>query len=529
MESFMNSTVSRGVMIGAPCSGSGKTVFTVGLLQALKKKGFPVRSFKCGPDYIDPMYHTKVLGVPCRNLDTWFTGDEKTVELFRSGEDGSALSVVEGVMGLYDGVAGICPEGSSYDLARILRLPIILVIAVGGVGRSLIAMVRGFQTMDTEGLIRGVFINKISKEMYDRIAPELERETGLPLLGFLPKEEKLIAPERHLGLFAPEEVDRDFALAAGNAVEKALDWDAFFTLTGVVPGGDGNLPEDARFVGCFHPRRSDCSEESDGTCSREDYAEEMEDSCYRKGCSEETEDSCSQGKHYEDDTKHGIETTDDEKGLKDNHTVVLAVARDPAFSFLYEDNLRELEKEGANIRFFSPIKDKVLPQDCDGLYLPGGYPELYLKELSENQSMRQDILSTIKGGLPTIAECGGFLYLGKSISDDQGNVYPMVGLLPGTAERKGKSRRFGYVTVKEKVPAFLSEGITLKGHEFHYYESTENGSSCRMEKPVTQRTWEGIFTTETLWAGFPHIYFPAEPGFVRAFVGKMRRFRDALR
>ena len=464
----MTETRPHGVLIGAPCSGSGKTVFTLGLLAALKKKGLPVRSFKCGPDYIDPMYHSKVLGIPCRNLDTWFTGEEKTGELYSSGNDENTISVIEGVMGLYDGVAGIRPEGSSYDLARALGLPVILVISAGGVGRSLIAVIRGFKAMDQYDLIRGVFINKISDDMYNRLKPEIEKVTGVSCLGFLPREEKLHAPERHLGLVAPGETDKGFTDAAGEAVEKALDWNSFFRIS-VYP------------------------EKNETAVSQDRAAEHVGKS----------------SRSYEDRGAEGV---------------TLAVAKDPAFSFIYEDNLRELKSAGVNIRFFSPVRDQALPDGISGLYLPGGYPELYLPELAENSFMRRDILEKIEGGLPTVAECGGFLYLGKSIKDSRGVEYPMVGLLPGKAERKGKSGKFGYVTVEEVTPAFLPKGITLKGHEFHYYESTEEGESCRMVKPVTEKSWTGIFTTETLWAGFPHIYFPAEPEFVRVFSGKMRKY-----
>jgi len=467
----MTNIQSHGVLIGAPCSGSGKTVFTLGLLAALKEKGYPVRSFKCGPDYIDPMYHTKVLGIPCRNLDTWFTGEEKTRELYQTGNDENKVSVIEGVMGLYDGVAGICPEGSSYDLARVLNLPVILVISAGGVGRSLIAMIRGFKDMDQYSLIRGVFINKISADMYNRLKPEIEKETGISCLGFLPKDESLHAPERHLGLVAPDETDQGFIKAAGEAVGEALDWNTFFRICGL-------------------------SEKNVTTVSPVIKDPEIKKS----------------------ETDQSVGT----KGL------TLAVARDPAFSFLYEDNLRELEKAGVEIRFFSPIKDHALPDGISGLYLPGGYPELYLAELSENTSMRQDILEKIRGGLPTIAECGGFLYLGESIKDILEEEYPMVGLLPGKAEQKGKSGKFGYITVEEVSPIFYPEGLKLKGHEFHYYESTAEGSSCRMVKPVTEKSWTGIFTTETLWAGFPHIYFPAEPEFVRVFAGKMMNYSKKL-
>ena len=448
-----------GILIAAPFSGSGKTTFTTGLLAALKKREQPVYSYKCGPDYIDPMYHTRVLGVPCRNLDTWFTGEEKTKELFLR-DSAESFHVVEGVMGLYDGVAGIRPEGSSYDLARVLGLPILLVVSAKGMGSSVIALIRGFLQQDRFRLIRGIFLNQIGNDMYLRLKPEIERELKIPCLGFLPSDKMLQVPSRHLGLAQPEDFagHEAYIRGAGEAVEQALDWKTLYRIAGWQDcrSGNGNRTEQ----GSGELKASDCS---------------------------------------------------------------VAVARDAAFSFIYEDNLQELRNAGVNIVYFSPLSDKKLPEGVSGLYLPGGYPELFAKRISENHSMLSDIREKILQGLPAVAECGGFLYLQQELVTQEGECFPMAGVLPGTARKKDHLVRFGYVEIEEERAAFLPKGLRLKGHEFHYYDSTENGGSCNMTKPVTGRSWKGIVTTDTLWAGFPHIYFPAEPGFVRAWTEKMRQ------
>ena len=459
-----------GILIAAPFSGSGKTTFTTGLLAALKKRTRSLYSYKCGPDYIDPMYHTRVLGIPCRNLDTWFTGEEKLKELFLH-DPAEAFHVVEGVMGLYDGVAGIRPEGSSYDLARVLGLPILLVVSAKGMGSSVIALIRGFLEQDRFGLIRGIFLNQISEEMYRRLKPELEKKLRVPCLGFLPGDKQLQVPGRYLGLAQPGDFagHEAYIRHSGDAVEQALDWEKFYHI--------------ARWNALRNEERWE--EEGAEPGPAEDKADEDPPREF-SGCS-------------------------------------VAVARDPAFSFLYEDNLRELRELGIKILFFSPLSDAELPPGINGLYLPGGYPELYAERLSENHSMLRDIREKIKKGLPTVAECGGFLYLQLKLFTPEGEGFPMAGVLPGEARKKERLVRFGYVEIEEERPTFLPEGLRLKGHEFHYYDSTENGASCTMTKPVTGRAWKGIVATETLWAGFPHIYFPAEPGFVRAWAEKMRQ------
>ena len=466
-EAIKNEKRAVGVMIAAPSSGSGKTTVTTGLIAALKGMNLKVSCFKCGPDFIDPMYHTRVLGVPGRNLDTWFTGEKKTRELFLDDRNNEGtISIVEGVMGLYDGVAGTEMEGSSYDLARVINIPVILVVSARGMGRSVSALIRGFCDMDTHNLIRGIILNNITEAMYLRLKPVIENDTGRLCMGFIPKNDELRLPERYLGLVTPDGVTmreyEAFAGAARKQAEKTLDLELILETAGA----------DIKKL--------------------KQEAEGPED----KSITDMTED--------------------------EGQGPLLAVARDEAFCFMYEDNLRELKRAGARISFFSPLRDRRLPEGISGLLLSGGYPELYAEQLSGNRELLDDIRCRISEGLPVVAECGGFMYLQESISTGEGRTFAMAGVLKGRSENKGHSVRFGYVEVTEKNPRFLPEGMSLKGHEFHYYDSDGNGDSCRMVKPVTGRSWDGIVTTETLWAGFPHIYYPAEPGFADEFVKKMK-------
>ncbi len=461
-----------GIVIAAPCSGSGKTLFTAGLLAALKGQGRKVYPYKCGPDYIDPMFHECVLKtVSSRNLDTFFTGEEGTRRLYLEMPD-DGIHVVEGVMGLYDGVAGTEETGSTYDLARVLKLPVLLVVNARGQGRSLVATLKGFLAMDQEKLIRGVFLNRVTEEFYRRLRPMIERETGLPVLGFLPGQKELTVESRHLGLVGPGELSDDWVKAVKDAVESHLDWEKFFEIAGSAerPGSDTKIP---------------------GGRAAAEEADIMDGS-----------------------------PVPEERKLR------LAVARDAAFSFLYRENLQMLEEAGAELVFFSPLQDQKLPEEIDGLLLSGGYPELYAEQLSGNQGMLESVRSAVQAGCPTVAECGGFLYLQQELQGKDGAWYPMAGVLPGKAKNEGHPVRFGYVLVKEKKPVFLKKETELKGHEFHYYDSTENGTDCDVTKPVTGKKWEAIVTGERLWAGFPHLYYPACPGFAEAFAGKMKAYRE---
>ena len=455
-------------MIAAPKSGSGKTMITCALLQLLKDSGKNVSSYKCGPDYIDPMFHQKVLGVPSKNLDTFFTDEKTTVQLFLDKRADGDFAVLEGVMGLYDGLGGIYEQGSSYHLAKVTQTPIILVVDAKGMGKSVLALIAGFLQYDTQHLIKGVLLNRMSKGYYDIIKPLIEKELSVKVVGYFPEQKDIGFSSRHLGLVMPDEladIKEQLDELAGR-LKKTIDLDMLL-----------------------------------------DIAVEAEEI-----------------------TK--TTNTEQMQIQNQNNTVNIAVAMDEAFCFYYEDNLRLLEKCGAKLQYFSPLHDTSLPKDCDALLLGGGYPELYAKELSENLSMRNSIKTAFKTGLPTVAECGGFMYLHTYIhniceedADAQNYVFGMTGALDSECHFKGKLVRFGYIELAEKHSNFLPPNEKIKAHEFHYYDSTDNGADCIATKPATGRSYDCVISHDNYWLGFPHLYYPSNPHFAESLVRKAYEYR----
>lgn len=453
-----------GIVIAAPKSGSGKTLITCALIQALRNRKKQVHSFKCGPDYIDPMFHRSILEIPGGNLDTFFTGEEQTKELFVSQTSREEFCVVEGVMGLFDGIGGTKEEGSTYHLAHTLNLPVILVIDAHGMGRSLLPMIGGFLSYDHCHLIRGVILNRISASYYPVLAKLIRQEFQIEVLGYFPQVKELHLESRHLGLKMPQEI-QDLKKQVGKAaelLEKSVQVDRILAL-----GSQNTLQI------------------------------EMES---RKECT----------------------TAEETKP-------VLAVAKDEAFCFYYQENLAILKKAGFSIREFSPIHDHELPQGTCAILLGGGYPELYAKELAENLPMKQAVKAAIETGMPSVAECGGFLYLHKELTDEKGNTYKMAGVIDANCFYTGKLVRFGYVNVEEKESHFLEKEGVICGHEFHYYDSTDNGSDCTAKKPDTDRNWNCVMDKDTHWWGFVHLYYPSNPSFVAHFEKKARDYLLTLR
>lgn len=455
-------------MIAAPKSGSGKTMITCALLQLLKDSGKNVSSYKCGPDYIDPMFHKKVLGVPSKNLDTFFTDEKTTVQLFLDKRADGDFAVLEGVMGLYDGLGGIYEQGSSYHLAKVTQTPIILVVDAKGMGKSVLALIAGFLQYDTQHLIKGVLFNRMSKGYYDIIKPLIEKELSVKVVGYFPEQKDIGLSSRHLGLVMPDELAdiKEQLDELAERLKKTIDLDMLL-----------------------------------------DIAVEAEEI-----------------------TK--TTNTEQMQIQNQNNTVNIAVAMDEAFCFYYEDNLRLLEKCGAKLQYFSPLHDTKLPDNCDALLLGGGYPELYAKELSENLSMRNSIKTAFKTGLPTVAECGGFMYLHTYIhniceedADAQNYVFGMTGALDSECHFKGKLVRFGYIELEEKHNNFLPTDEKIRAHEFHYYDSTDNGADCIATKPATGRSYDCVISHDNYWLGFPHLYYPSNPHFAESFVRKAYEYR----
>ena len=451
------------IMIAAPGSGSGKTTITCALLMVLKNRGEQVVSYKCGPDYIDPMFHKQVIGIPSKNLDTFFTDEDATRELFLKNRTEKDFAVMEGVMGLFDGLGGIREEGSSYHLAKVTETPIVLVINAKGMGRTLIPMIAGFLKYDKEKLIKGVILNKMSKSYYEIIKPLIEEELRIRVLGYFPDEKDINLESRHLGLVMPNESEdiQKRLQVMSESFEKTVDVEEI-----------EHIAEQAKEL-LLAQKPLNINGCSDKECSRP----------------------------------------------------VIAVAKDEAFCFYYEDNLFMLQENGANITYFSPLHDSKLPDQCDALLLGGGYPELYACELSRNVKMRNAIKQAIDTGMPIVAECGGFMYLHESITDKDGISHPMVGVIPATCSYKGKLVRFGYVEIQENKSCFLPEGQLIKGHEFHYFDSTDNGDCCTAQKPTTGREYSCVMEGDNYWMGFPHLYYPSNPFFAESFVKKAEKYK----
>ena len=421
------------IMLAAMHSGAGKTVTTCALLAALKKRGLPVHAFKCGPDYIDPMFHSRVLGVPSRNLDLFLQGQEGVRSTLRRA--GNGVAVLEAAMGYYDGLAGT-EKASAWEIARATDTPVVLVLRPKGVGVSLAAQVRGMMAFRPDSHIVGLLLTDCREHVAAWLTPVLERETGLPVLGFLPPMPEAEWESRHLGLLTPDEI-RDLSARFDRLAEQM-----------------GQTVELDRLL-ALAPER------------------EMEAPARRA-----VPERCT-----------------------------IAVARDEAFCFYYEDNLDALREAGAQLIFFSPLRDTGLPAEAGGLYLGGGYPELYAKELSENRSMRESARRAVSGGMPTVAECGGFLYLQQSLEGTDGTVWPMCGVLPGQGYRTERLQRFGYQTLSaESDSLLLRQGEQLPVHEFHHWDCTENGSDL-VSRKEDGRQWRCGFAGGSLFAAFPHLHF----------------------
>ena len=428
------------ILITAIQSGSGKTMMSCALMAAMKKRGIRIRAFRCGPDYIDPMFHERALGVPSRNLDLFLQGrDGMERSLKRSDAE---LGILEGAMGYYDGINGT-EEASAWSIARTTGTPAVLVLRPKGSGVTLAAQVRGLRDFRPESGIQALLLTDCRETLYRCLKPVLERETGLPVLGFLPPMPEAEIENRHLGLLTAAEItdlSRRLERLAQEA-EKHIDLDRLLTLS-------------------------------------------------EKGEKQTTAIPAA--------------------GAVQKGRCRIAVARDEAFCFCYADSLDALREAGAELCFFSPLRDAGLPEGVRGLYIPGGYPELYAETLGENTAMRKDIAAAVAEGIPTVAECGGFLYLQESLEDANGKSFPMCGVLPGHGFRTERLQRFGYqyVTAAEDSLLFRA-GERVPAHEFHYWDSSDNGNALRSEKP-DGRSWSCGYANRNLYAGFPHLHLDGE-------------------
>ena len=478
-----NQKKNPGFLLSAVSSNSGKTAAACGLMSAFKQKGKRVCACKCGPDYIDPMFHREVLGVDSKNLDLFFSEEEVLKEGYLRHTKDADITITEGVMGFYDGMSLDSVKGSSYDVAQTLGLPVILVINARGAAMTLAAVVKGIAEFRPDSNIRGILLNRVSAMLYPRLKEMLENELArighdeIKIVGYMPENEAFHLESRHLGLVTPQEMEnlQEKVRQAGEILAKTVDLELLEKIAGEAAVWKTEVIEESEKVGNLKSK---------------------------------------------------------------NDPVRIAVARDEAFCFYYKDNLELLESLGCELIEFSPLRDEKLPDNISGLILGGGYPELYGKQLSENQSMLTSIRKALmQEKSPCLAECGGFMYLHEEMEDADGNVWKLVGRIHGKTFPTGKLVRFGYVNLqrnldedqifelKERMSiadSWILPGENIRAHEFHYWDSTDSGSDCLAVKPDGKRKWECIHMEENLVAGYPHLYYPSCKEFAERFVEKCR-------
>ena len=431
------------LLLAGTSSGCGKTTVTCAILQALVNRGLKVGAFKCGPDYIDPMFHSRIIGAKSANLDLHFFSENTLKYLLQKNAADRDVSIIEGVMGYYDGLGLTTTRASSYEVAKVTDSPVVLVVNAKGASLSVLATVQGFLTFCPDSHIRGVILNQCTAMTYKALAKAIEDKLGIRVLGYLPKLADCALESRHLGLVTAAEITdlKEKLQKLAHQAEKTIDLEGLLTLA-----------------------------------------------------------------------KEAPPITCDPIALPKLEPVRIAVAKDNAFCFYYADSLEALEEMGAEIIEFSPIHHKKLPENIHGLYLGGGYPELYARQLSENKTMLESIRNALQKGLPCIAECGGFMYLTEAIGE-----YPMVGFLPGNCFDNGKLTRFGYVTLRAGMDNMLCKaGEQIPAHEFHHWDCTQPGSGFTAAKP-TGKSWDCVAATDTLYAGYPHFHFYANPAFLKGF------------
>lgn len=435
-------------MISAPGSGSGKTTIVCGLLKALMEKGLAVAAFKSGPDYIDPMFHSRVIGAKSRNLDLFMLGKDTTRYLVAKNTQQADVAVFEGAMGFYDGM-GKTTEASAYDLACTCDVPVVLVVNAKGAALSIAATIKGFKEFRKDSHVVGAILNNVNPMSYLFYKEIIEQEAGVKLLGYFPVMQDCNFESRHLGLVTAEEIGDLQQIVARLAAQaaKSIDLDV--------------LLEIARGAQPLH------------------YNEVSLEPCGR---------------------------------------VRIGIAQDKAFCFYYQDALDLLIELGAELVPFSPLTDAHLPENISGLILGGGYPELYAKQLADNKTLLQEVKTAISSRMPCFAECGGFMYLLERYREAD-KSYAWVGAVAGESAMTKKLTRFGYVNLTAQVDNVLCKaGEKINGHEFHYSDSTNNGTSFIAAKASGRGSWECATATPTLYAGYPHIHLWGNPEFARNFV-----------
>ncbi len=444
-------------MIAASGSNSGKTTITTSLLKAFSERGKKVAAYKSGPDYIDPMFHREVIKIPSRNLDQFMLGDNNCKYILGKNSKEMDISVIEGVMGYYDGI-GTGTSGSSYELAKVLNCPVVLVVNCYGMSASVCAIIQGFRDFRENSNIKGVILNNISHGMYDYYKKIIETNLNVKVYGYMPHMENCELESRHLGLVTAQEIGNleSIVKELGEAALQTIDLKGIYELS---------LTADS----------------------------------------------------LEYDEPHIVKAG----------KTKIAVAQDKAFCFYYRDSLDLLEQMGAELIEFSPLNDKKLPDDVGGLYLGGGYPELYMKQLSENKSMLKELKEKINSGLPTYAECGGYMYLLKSFKDENNKEYNLVGIADGQSYMTKSFKHFGYIKLTAENDNLMCKRYeSINGHEFHYSDSTNLGNSFKATKPESKTQWDCIIADDTKFLGYPHLHLLSNINFAANFIKKCIEYKE---
>jgi cobyrinic acid a,c-diamide synthase len=455
----------RGLLVSGTASGVGKTTVALAIMAGLRRRGLVVQPFKCGPDFLDTGHHTRICGRVARNIDTWMLSNDANQSVLQRAAEGADALIAEGMMGLFDGKGGETETGSTAEIAKLLELPVVLVVDTAKAARSVAAVVLGFEMFDPELRLAGVILNRVAGEShYAMLRAAIESSCKTKILGWLPREPAIAIRERHLGLQGAAEAVQDSEAAIDALAvlaEKHFDLDALLGLKCGLRMGEVNT---ARI---------------------------------------------------------------DRPSVADR--VRIGVSCDHAFSFYYEDNLDLLREQGSEIIRFSPIYDVALPPNLDGLYLGGGYPELYTEQLSSNQQMLEDVRAFAASGRPVYAECGGMLYLAESLRTADGSHYAMVGALPLTMQMTEKLVQFGYATLEFTDDCLLGcAGTVVRGHSFHYSRISSAGeiaTSYRVQYSMSGKEELEGFRYKNVLASYIHLHFRSNARLAANFVAATRHAR----
>jgi len=467
------------LVVGAPQGRSGKTTFTIALLSGLVKKNLTVQSFKKGPDFIDPGWHARVTGRPCRNLDRFIMSEDTIKQSLARGSLGADIAVVEGAMGLFDGV-DLEGSGSTAEIARIIGAPVVLVVNTARMTRSVAAIVKGCMEFDPRVKVAGVVLNKVARPRHEQMLRSvIEHYCGIPVLGAIPKGKQFTIPDRHLGLIPAVENDELAAAidVAGVEAGEYLDLDGLMELAGGAETLTVNI-DDRDGNRILHWNLNSLPAAGDSS-------------------------------------------------------VKIGICMDRAFSFYYPENLEALSEAGAKLVPIDTINDRELPQ-IDGLYIGGGFPEMFPQELENNVRLRNQIAVAIESGLPVYAECGGLMYLGRRITW-QGKSHAMVGALPFDVEMQKKPQGHGYIALEvEKDNPYFPVGTTLKGHEFHH-SRVVNIDTSRLRAAWRVTRGHGIdgsgdgLVYKNVLASYTHLHALGTAEWAPALVKKAKEYRNFRR